>query len=1074
MDKIGLFSIYRSSAGSGKTRTLAKEYLTLALRFRSDYFKHILAVTFTNKSTQEMKNRIIDYLNDFAEAKPNPLADELCAELNLKPDEFRLRAIDVRSAILHGYHQFSISTIDAFFQRVIRSFTREAGILGDYRLEVDHDEIFEDVIENLIGELGTRPQLTRWMVDLALNSLENERSWDMRKSLLQFSKELTREEFKLIQPQVEAATNREAFATEALRMLESRKHQFVKFVQERAETVYKDFRSRGLSADDFKYKSRGSVFTFFERKASLFDVKGFVKDEVRAQGEFLSAENWIVKTHPRYRELTSVITQKWLPLLEEIMSYRQQNLTIAFTSEVILTQFYLFGLLADLLRKLNDYKRENNIMLLADAAQFLHRIIDESDTPFIYEKAGSFFRNYLIDEFQDTSELQWANLQPLVANSLDSGYPSLIVGDVKQAIYRWRGGNQDLLQSRAEQNMGSVRTTIKNLNQNFRSAPALVNFNNTLFRNIVRRVELNGDPLPEYADVEQRPARTGEGFVQVQFFEGTEEGSWTTDALRATAACIERWQQAGALPEEIALLVRTNDEGEKIISYLIEHSQTAEAAKNVVYDVISSDSLRVGNAVAVQLLEAAMRYLLHPDDHIARATLAHSYKQWHHPEMPNAELFASCPSPHFETLLPPRFAAEKVLLKKLPLFELTETLVDIFSMNDAGGEMPYLLAFQDIVLEFAHRERNDLTSFLSWWEDIKHKKFVVAPAQANAMRLFTLHKAKGLQFKFVIIPFCSWSLDHDSFGKSNILWEKAGDGPLESLGYVPVRYSSSLDQTVFRDRYLQEHHSALVDNINLLYVAFTRAEQGLAVFAPALTERNAAKSVAQLVHDALSDAAEWTSLWSPTTEQFRIGNEKITPSLREEQINMSSLTAYDTGTWRTKLVLKHSPHDSSIDVEQRRRMNFGIILHAALARVVVAADVRPALQRLVNDGTIPAADIDAVEKMFAEALENPMVAEWFSDQWTVQNEVTILLPDQQMLRIDRLLTREKKAIVIDFKTGEPKKQDQHQVHHYTKVLTQMGYESEGYLLYLVSGDVVPVLPPGKPKKKNTQQLGFDF
>ncbi|HTH56447.1 MAG TPA: UvrD-helicase domain-containing protein [Cyclobacteriaceae bacterium] len=1071
-----LFQIYRSSAGSGKTRTLAKEYLKLAFRFRSDYFKHILAVTFTNKSTQEMKDRIMRYLDEFAQGKPNELAKELQAELGLDAATFQSHSREVQAEILHNYHEFSISTIDAFFQRVIRSFTREAGILGDYRLEVENDEVMEQVISNLIGELGESEQLTKWIVELALQNLENDRSWDMRQSLASFSNEIFREEFKSIEGNLTLAVRTKNFFPNALKALQEKKYSFLNFVRAKTQRLLEDVQSKGLRAEDFKYS--GGIYNFLEKFVRLNSVKDFTdKDKgSRVDNEFQNGKNWPSKDHARGKEIVQLADQKWIPMLNEILDFRKKNFEIALSAEIALNNFYAFGLLTDISRKLGEYKKENNLMLLADAPQFLNSIIDNSDTPFIYEKAGSFYKNFLIDEFQDTSGLQWKNFQPLLTNSLDSGHRSLIVGDVKQAVYRWRGGDQNLLPN-ADQTIGLERTDTKLLDKNFRSVREIVSFNNELFKTasaIVASETGLAISLKEYIDVAQTVTRTEDGYAMVKFVEEDGLVKWTDRAMEQMVQHVEELQRNGVRPQDIALLVRRNDEGEKIISYLLDHKNSTKAHATCVYDVVSSESLRIDSASSVNLIVAALTYLLNPMDDIARAQLIYEYARHQNLTKPLSDVFASSNPAIFENSLPTEFIQKKSLLRKLALFEMTESLIDIFQLKEISGELPYLLAFQDLVLEFAHRERNDLGAFLVWWLEYKFKKSIVAPASADAMQLFTVHKAKGLQFKYVIVPFCSWSLDHEPMRAPN-LWVKSDESIFKNIGYVPVKYSGTLRESLFAEDYHVEHSRIFLDNFNLLYVALTRAEKGLFVVAPDPSVPRIFKtSIARLLYEGIERSAALSSTWNKAAQSWSSG-QIAQVEMAQTLTQTTSLQSYNTGSWRSKLVVKHSAHSfDDSEKDQRKKINFGIHLHAAFARVTTGNDIPKAIDQLESDGAIHQSEKEELIRQMNRLMANPQVANWFSEEWEVRNEAHSILPKGKEYRIDRLLLKGKEAVIIDFKTGKAKKEDQKQIGEYCHILNQMGFSSEGYLLYLTEGEVVNVVPPKAPKMKNKSQLGLDF
>lgn len=1078
------FVIYRSSAGSGKTRTLAKEYLSLALRFKAQYFKHILAVTFTNKATQEMKDRILDYLNDFSTGKQNELAEELKAELQLDDFAFRDHAQNVLSEILHSYSQFSISTIDAFFQKVIRSFTREAGLAGDYRLEITQDEVMEEVIDDLIDELGNNQQLTDWVVRFATENLENEKQWDIRKNLIDFSREIFREEYKHIEDQVSAKTAEPEYFNNLLKKLRMHRNEFVDTVEGKAQEVLGIFQREGFTEGDFKY-SHGGIFGVFRklrRIGSLSDFKETI-DGKRITNEYQSAANWGKKESPHFKRINQLAGEKLIGILNEIVEYAQKNLKQALSADMALAGFYAFGLIADISRKLRDYKNENNLMLLADAPKFLNGVIQDSDTPFIYEKVGSFYRHYLIDEFQDTSGLQWKNFYPLLTNGLDQGYKSLVVGDVKQAIYRWRGGDLKLLQEEVESQVGSERIQTNVLESNFRSSAAVVFFNNALFREAASIVAADtGYRLSEevYRDVSQKVARMHEGFVQVQFFPDTKDDEWRQTALETIPSMLERLQDAGIALKDIAMLVRRREEGQDIVRYLMDFKNSEKAKKGYRYDVVSNESLRVDGAASVRLITSAMRFLLNPDDDIARAEVAYEYFRIHKTSRTFTEIFAVTNQSVFDSLLPPAFGRQKIALKKLPLYELTEALIRIFELQEQSGEFAYIQAFQDAVLKFATRERNDLESFLEFWEAKRNETVIKVPEAVDGAQILTIHKSKGLQFKYVIIPFCWWNMDHE-FGKNPYLWVKAEEAPFENAGFVPVKYSSKMKQTYFERYYKEEHTRSYLDNLNLLYVALTRAEAGLLVMAPfkgrSSRDSEAGKTSSQLLLEGILQNENLKKDWDDVTKLYRVGTLVAPPaSKKETTVDNIQLTTFPAYAWNEKLVIRQTAKEFFKEPgEQRTKINYGIHLHSILSRIRYASDLPSIFDTLLSEGLITEEDRGPLKRQIDELLMNPEIAGWFSDDWEVRTEVPILTPGGIENRIDRLMIRNKKAVIVDFKTGEPSKADQRQVLDYIDILRKMNFiEVEGFLLYVKSGELVSVIQKKVKamKKKDDQQLGL--
>ncbi|WP_160143482.1 UvrD-helicase domain-containing protein [Chryseolinea soli] len=1069
-----LFSIYRSSAGSGKTRTLAKAYLLLALRYRADYFKHILAVTFTNKATQEMKDRILAYLDDFANGRANELAEEIKKELELDDNTFQQYAQEAQAAILHKYAQFSISTIDAFFQKVIRSFTREAGLVGDYRLEIEQDAVLEEVIDNLIDELGANKELTDWVVEFAKENLENERAWDVRQSLLEFSNEIFREEFKDIEDQVIKTTGDRKFFNTLRATLWQQRNFFTNKVTGPAREAVAILSEWDPS--DIHYGKGSGIYGFLEQFASEKKLK-----EIRPPGDrlptYLTAENWPSKKCRDRRGLIAVAEQKLIPILRQLMEDYELNYKKSLSAEVALQNLYVFGLLSDISRKLREYKDENNLMLLADAPKFLNGVIQDSDTPFIYEKVGSFYRNYLIDEFQDTSAMQWKNFLPLLVNSLDQGYTSLVVGDVKQAIYRWRGGDLKLLQQEIEQHIGPARVSVKELSSNFRSALVVVDFNNKVFEKASAMVALEtGQSIPKeaYHDITQKISRTEEGFVQVKFLQEEADVSWKDQALEEVPRYLEKLQEMGVPLKDIAFLVRKNEEGQEIVAHLLQYKNSGHAKPGCSYDVVSNESLRLDGAASVNLLLGAMRYLLNPDDAIARAQLGYEFAKLHEPERSLTDVFAVTNQVFFEGNLPDAFKKEKAALKKLPLFELTETLVDIFKIGNISGEIAYLLAFQNLVLEFYTREKNDLGAFLEWWEANKQKKSVQVSGDVDAAQILTVHKSKGLQFKYVIIPFCSWNLDHDSL-RAPHLWVTAPEQPFADAGFMPVKYSSTLQQTYFAGYYETERTRSYLDNLNLLYVALTRAEAGLMVMAPHPDVRK--KNVAQLLYNSLPKEDE--KQWNEAHQEFNAGTWTTSSTPTRHDDSALGLPVYTSFRWRDKLVMRQSAKTFFEDTpsEQQEKISYGIYLHTVLSRIAYAQDIPDTLDRIVLEGLITHEQKEVLYEQLQELMRNDQIASWFSEAWDVRTEIPILMPGGAENRIDRLLIKDKKAVVIDFKTGEPAKADQQQVSEYMEILRQMNFtDISGHLLYIKKGEVISV-PRGKPKavrKIDDKQLGLGF
>ncbi len=1023
-----------------------------------------------------MKERIVQYLVDFKSGKRDSLSHELMAELSLTSDQLTQKSALVLANILHSYSQFSISTIDAFFQKVIRSFTRESGLLGNFRLEIDNELVLHEVVAQLMDELGEEnPQLTQWVVQYATGRLEEGKSWNINESLEQFSKEIFRESFKSVEEEILQREDKIS-SQEFLTLIKKERVLFEKDKAAKGKQALEIIAQHGITEDDFSYKSSGTPFGYFTN-ATKGEWKE-IPETGRLRDRLADANLWPNPKSLNRNSLIRLAETTLIPLLHS-MNSEQDNRKYE-SLKVVEKNFYSYGLMADITRKLKDYKAENNLMLLSDAPSFLNGVINKSDTPFIYEKVGSFYRNYLIDEFQDTSGLQWQNFLPLLRDALDQNHPSMIVGDVKQSVYRWRGGDLELLQSKAKETIGAFRVEELTLDRNFRSASNLVEFNNQLFASACQSVaSITEKSLPRlaYENSEQIPVKfLGEGFVQVSFLESQqteeeEEVDSTSLELVKLVETLERLQEEGVKLGDVAILVRKNEEGQDIANYLLQFKNSGKTKQGFVYDVVSNESLRMDKASSVLLLVSALKNINNPDDKVARGELVYEYHQHKYDTSTLSTFFARAGKNSLEDILPSSYLKRRSNLIKLSLFELTETLIEIFEIGIEGEELAYIQAFQDLVLEFTQQEKNDLASFLEWWEENKAKKSIQVGGNLNAASIYTIHRAKGLQFRFVIVPFCTWKLDHEI---KPLLWCKTEEEPFNKIGHVAVVYSNSLKKTFFKSDYESEFAKAHLDNLNLLYVAFTRAEEGMIVFAPKPKDKKKSKNDDQpkTVGDLLYHTITSTKLldhFNVDTNTLEIGKLNVLETqVKEITISTVKLMHYATNNWRKKLVIKregNSFFQSNVS-ETRHRINYGLLMHRALSLIHTKEDVTHVLAKLNREGIIPKDESASLSKKLEAILVNPMIAGWFTNEWQVKTEVSIITQDGKQPRPDRVMIKnlvhkgieKQKAIVVDFKTGLRNNSDRRQVEEYTCTLSLMGYfDVEAFLLYLEPMEVVPVV-----------------
>jgi len=1064
------FHIYRSSAGSGKTRTLAKEYIKLALRY-PDYYRYILAMTFTNKSTQEMKDRIIKYLDDFSRGESEDLAVEILSDLRedgktITAEQLKEKSKETLETILHKYSQFSVSTIDAFFQKVIRSFTRETGLLGNFRLEVENDLVLEEVADLLMDELTHNTELRDWVVDFSLDRLQDGKDWDVRSGLLDFSREIFKEEFKIIEEEILAKTGQKDFFRSLRDKLRKEKYAFENFVKGGSRKLLKEFQEQGLSVADFKWAAAGSVYSYVAKLAEA---------EIQLPGKRITealtdSSQWPGPKSLKTKAIVSLAEQRWQVQLTEITSFIEKNFKNYLSADHVLKNLYTFGLLADISRTLKKYLADNNLMLLSDAPKFLRGVMQEEDTSFIYEKVGSFYRHFLIDEFQDTSGFQWDNLKPLIKNGLAQNYNSLIVGDIKQSIYRWRGGDLNILQEGVKKEIGEDVTGQHTLDRNFRSAGNIVSFNNALFDTaavIIGKETGNDFPQKSYEDASQKNFRpSGKGYVEIRFLEKetvpitVQPGEKAANPRKETVKFedlalgllphfMEDLQEKGVSIKDIAFLVRDNSEGQLIARRFMEYRASADAKPAYKYDVVSNESLRLDQAASVLILVNAMRFLEDQKNNIARAHLAYEYqKLWQQQTFPNQhKTFAQSKTKDFFKLIPPAFTRQRDILIALPLIELVENLISIFNFDKLIAEIVYLQAFQDLVIEFSAREKSDLASFLQWWDENKHKKSIQVASGVHAAQIITIHKSKGLQFKYVIIPFLCWELNHQGT-KAPILWCRSEEDLFRDVGYLPLRYTSKLEDTCFSEFYKEERKRIYLDNLNLLYVAFTRAEEGLIALAPQTKSSSSMSHVGHVVKRAIELNGELQKSWMPEKNKLVIGEIEFQQRQNDTQENSLLLKKYSVVPWRTRLKLRTRGKEFFEPSEKRKKINYGIFIHTLMARIQIREDISTVIGNALTEGLIHQNEQMIITETIHWIVDHPQLKICFEPDWEVKTEASLIVPDGTERRIDRFARKGKDAILIDYKTGDVSPKDETQVKDYLKLVRKMGFEkTRGFLVY---------------------------
>ena len=937
MDLKPVFYIYRSSAGSGKTYNLTREYLKLALG-RPDKFKHILAVTFTNKATNEMKSRIIGELYRIAAGNiTTPMAINLVEDLDLNPLQLQEKALLVLRSILHDYSHFAISTIDSFFQKVINGFARDLGLQGGYQVDLDLDHALSEITDLMFLELDQNPELLEWLIQFSHSRMEEEKSWDIRNEIVRLGKEIFKESYNIIRGKLGEEDKKVETVIKIRNELSTIKFGVEQKMKNMAIQALNLITDTGFQVDDFAYGKTGVAGYFYGIiNKQRFDYGKRVTDALIDPG------NWVTKKSPVREELLLLVRGRLHAMLEELTRFYDKIKLLYNSASEIYRFLYAYGLLSFLVDKLGNYREDHGVILISDLSVFLKAIIGSNDAPFIYEKVGIFYDHFLMDEFQDTSALQWSNFLPLIKNTIAQGRLNLVVGDVKQAVYRWRGGDWQILEHDVEQDIGKEYLQNFSLSRNWRSHKNIVSFNNFFFSKSVSILsQFLEDEIPLYQmgggdkllnlkkaytdilqDLPQNKMDLDEGYVNIRFINGhepvneSEPGNFKDRALIELTRLFEQLQDSGYSIRDIAILVRSNKEGQEVVNYMLEYSGSAGAKKQYKYDVISSEALALGASASVKVLVNTLRFILDPGDDIARINLVYYYQNLkqkknigtsHH--VLRTAMEASLNIKALKSVLPSAFIDKYSAYPGMPVNEVVSSIITDLEIDQEKGEFPYLLGFQDAVHEFILKQRSDIKSFLLWWDEQGSDRSITLPQNQEAARILTIHKSKGLEFKVVILPFCNWKFDPDA-RKDNILWTDIHKTLPDFSFAIPLKYSGRLANTYYSNEYYEEKVMSYIDNLNLTYVAFTRASEALFAFAPEADRNGAAfkpDTAGKLINevmqnkDQLNDyTAGSIGYWDDASKTFSLGTLKL---MSESEINSDDLTLENfTGIpWQSRI-----------------------------------------------------------------------------------------------------------------------------------------------------------------------------
>lgn len=975
-------------------------------------------------------------------------------------------------SILNDYSGFSVGTIDKFFQSVIRAFTREIGIQPGYNLELDNNRILSLAVDRLYQDISEETDLQRWLIRYAEERMEESRSWNFRNDIVQLGMQLFREAFQGLFIDQDLSVLEKEKLDIFLKDLKREEEDTLRKMVEIGNAAKTHLGHAGLSVSDFKLKGNSPPSLFIE--AAEGRNVNFTQSK---QDSLVQSIKWLNKgATTQVIELTEKVL---MPLLNQLYT-RQKVLN---TIGAIRQNFYTLGILGDLWERVKSYTRERNLFLIADSSRFLRGIIGGNQVPFIYERTGNRYSHIMLDEFQDTSVFQYDNFKPLLENSLASGHSNLVVGDVKQAIYRWRNSDWKILASELETDFKHQEFHIHRLAHNYRSREQIIRFNNTIFQlapavlaqtienelygSAIKREEAEseiGRFRNAYADaVQQIPENlkgTG-GKVKIEFVDKVEGSSFEYQLLTRLPEWILEIQNSGIDPGEIAILVRSRREGIAVTNALLEHARkTGETQK---FRLISNESLLLVHNTSVALVISVLRYLICPGDELNNANLKYQCDQvGMFTDRSTFNLFDTSIS--IDQLLPEGFLRSIQLLRQLSIYELIESLISLFGLDKRPQDLPYLQALQDLVIEVHRKEPQGIGDFLHFWEQHGLKKGISVSEESNAIRILTIHKAKGLEFKAVIVPFCNWEITTDH-KKANILWCETKGTPFDKIPMVPIKFSSKMAHTLFSPAYFQERMKGYMDNLNLMYVAFTRAKDVLYIGIPE-KEGNNLRSTGDLIWD-IKDLKPKVSPALESLEIYRSGKVFSLGSFfqfekRLEPDDPWQFTTYPVNRRIRALKVRRRSDEYFVDEEGRFRtgLMYGNVMHKVFSRISSVHDVDSILTSMQKDGLLPEKDRCELQERILKMVTQPGVERWFSvgNKVSVYNERSILCGEGKVLRPDRVIVEGDNVTVIDFKFGEVEKNFyKEQVRNYMVQLGKAGYRNvEGFVWYVMLGKTIQI------------------
>lgn len=1107
-------TVYRASAGSGKTFTLAVEYISLLVKDPENY-QHILAVTFTNKATQEMKMRILSQLYGIANSlqSSQQYFNKVKEKTNMPDAVIRNNARAALTLLIHRYNNFRILTIDAFFQQVLRNLAHELGQTANLKVDLNNEEITEKAVDQMIESLEKGQPVLQWISTYINNSIEDDNGWNIIGKIKTFGTNIFKDFYKAheanLKEQLSNADDFKVYET----TLRKRRNDIRKTFNSKARSILNEIKNANL---DIPSNYRSGLYKYLTDSAIAPLTNKPLKAGVLKANE--SPQNWTSSKCAKAdkQQIQALAAEVLSAQLSELIAYNNDNWNEFQSIQLTLSHLSELRLLHAIADAVDNLTKDTNRFMLSNTQALLKELIADSDTPFIFERIGARLKHVMIDEFQDTSTIQWQNFQVLLANCMAQELSqNLIVGDIKQSVYRWRQGDWGILNN-IEKSFAHQKIRLETLDYNYRSEKRIIDFNNAFWEQCVANTakEVAQDDAEKaeivqkaYEDVAQKTHKTTEnGFVKISLYPSKSMKEAVLEELIETIKELFSNGYGGKNQSKIAILVRSKSNIQDIVNALLQ------SFGNEI-NIVSDEAFRLDASLSVNIIVSAMHLLTHPDDVLTRGKLVKLYNQevLKKPLTDTDLLVSINESNNIDTKnidkkerrklateqqmaklnsqLPPEYVANRELLLGLPIVDLVDKLFMLFGLDQLEGQSSYICTLYDTLNDFLKDHTADIDDFINEWENSLSSKTIQSD-EIEGIRIMTIHKSKGLEFDNVIIPFCNWEME-----KKGTLWceTKNKPAPYNKLPLLPIDFSrDKLIGTVFEDDYKEEHFQNIVDNLNLLYVAFTRASKNLFVFGlrqGKTTLDNIAKGTPpgnrsyaiELALRQVSEQLEGSSLSFPDDIGSEIHFEYGTlapethekehavadnPFLIKPDKHIVSIATYpQAATFKQSNKSIEFVKGEDVDPSDRTRyIKIGNVLHQLFSTIYTTADIPARLNELEQQGIIYNDEITSAQlrTRIEDAITNPQVQEWFSKRWQLYNECTILeynkdTNEMEEHRPDRVMTDGKEFVVVDFKFGKEREEYKKQVQQYMEILIRMGHKKvSGYLWYVVKNNVVEV------------------